>query len=122
MSLQSLFAEPRRINEPQAIREYADVLSRVAAEGKPVIIRRNGAGLAAVIPLEHLDLVREVLARDKAEMLATEIAWERAADATSAAVPVVGAMAVCCPDHLVMHLQVYRAPGARIRQDLSGAD
>jgi hypothetical protein len=33
--------------------------------------------LAAVIPLEHLELVREVLAREKVEKLAKQIAWDR---------------------------------------------
>jgi hypothetical protein len=43
-----------------------------------VIVRRNGADLAAVIPLQHLELVREVLARQEVEMLAAQIDWERA--------------------------------------------
>jgi hypothetical protein len=66
------------VDEPQATWEYADVLTRVAAGGKAVIIRRNGADLVAVIPLEHLDLVREVLAWDEVEKLAKLIDWERA--------------------------------------------
>ena len=77
MTVQSLFTEPGRVDEPRATREYADVLTRVAAEGKPVIIRRNGADLAAVIPLEYLELVREVLAREEVEKLAKQIDWER---------------------------------------------
>ncbi len=78
MSVQALFTEPGRVDEPGGTREYADVLTRVATEGKPVIIRRNGADLAAVIPLEHLELVREVLAREEVEKLAKQIDWERA--------------------------------------------
>ena len=61
MTLPSLLEEPGRVDEPQAAREYADVLSQVAAVGRPVIVRRNGKDLAAVIPLEHLELVREAL-------------------------------------------------------------
>jgi hypothetical protein len=43
-----------------------------------VIIRRNGADLAAVIPVEHLELVREVLAREEVEKLAKQIDWQPA--------------------------------------------
>jgi hypothetical protein len=78
MTEQSLLSEPTYVDEPRAVQEYADVLSRVAAEGKPVIVRRNGADLAAVIPLEHLEMVREVLARQEVEKLAGQIDWERA--------------------------------------------
>jgi len=63
MMSQSLLEEPSRVDEPKAAREYAEVLSRVAAAGRAVIVRRNGEDLAAVIPLEHLELVREILAR-----------------------------------------------------------
>jgi prevent-host-death family protein len=78
MTVQSLLTEPGRVDEPQANGEYAEVLSRVAAEGKPVIIRRNGADLAAIIPLEHLCLVREILAREEVEQHAKQIDWKRA--------------------------------------------
>jgi len=78
MTVQSLLTEPGRVDEPQAAQGYSDVLSQVAAEGKPVIVRRNGEDLAAVIPLEHLELVREILARQEVEKLAAQIDWERA--------------------------------------------
>jgi prevent-host-death family protein len=77
MMVPSLFTEPGRVDQPQSLGGYADVLTRVAAEGKPVIICRNGADLAAVIPLEHLELVREILAREEVEKLANQIDWER---------------------------------------------
>jgi hypothetical protein len=38
-----------------------------------VIVRRNGEDLAAVIPLEHLELVREILAQQDVERLAAQI-------------------------------------------------
>src|SRR3989440_12772086 len=76
MTLQSLLTEPGRVDEPQAAKEYSDVLTQVAAEGKPLIVRRNGMDLAAVIPLEHLELVREVLARQEVEKRAAQIVWE----------------------------------------------
>ena len=78
MTVQSLLIEPGRVDEPQAVEQYCDVLTQVVAEGKPVIVRRNGADLAAVIPLEHLELVREILSRQEVEKLAAGIDWDRA--------------------------------------------
>src|SRR5260370_3451947 len=75
MILQSLLSEPGRIDEPRAAQEYSDVLSQVAAEGKPLIVRRNGADLAAVIPLDHLELLREVVPRQEGEKLAAQTDW-----------------------------------------------
>ncbi len=78
MTVPSLLTEPGRVDEPQAAQEYSEVLSQVAAERRPVIVRRNGEDLAAVIPLEHLELVREVLARQEVQELAAQIDWDRA--------------------------------------------
>src|SRR5437667_9071442 len=78
MTAPSLLQEPGRVDEPQAIQEFSDVLTRVAAEGRPVIVRRNGEDLAAVIPLQHLELVREILAGQEVEKLAAQIDWDRA--------------------------------------------
>jgi PHD/YefM family antitoxin component YafN of YafNO toxin-antitoxin module len=78
MTTQSVLAEPGRIEEPQAAQAYSDVFSQVVAEGKPLIVRRNGEDLAAVIPLEYLELLREMLARQEVERLAAQIDWERA--------------------------------------------
>ena len=77
MTVPSLLPEPGRVDEPRAAQEYADVLSRVAAEHRAVIVRRNGEDLAAVVPLEHLELLREVLARQEVEKLAAQINWDR---------------------------------------------
>jgi hypothetical protein len=77
MTLQSL-QELGRVDEPQAVPQFSDVLSHVAVEGKPVIVQRNGSDLAAVIPLEYLDLLREVLARQEVEQLAAQVDWSRA--------------------------------------------
>lgn len=84
MSDRSLLTEPNRVDEPQAAQAYSDVLSQVASQGKPVIVRRDGADLAAVIPLEQLELVREVLAREEVERLLAEIEWDRARTALRA--------------------------------------
>ncbi len=77
MTVQSLLNEPGRVDEPRAVQEYADVLSQVAAGRRPVIVRRNGEDLAAVIPLEHLELLREVVARQEVEQRAAKIDWKR---------------------------------------------
>jgi PHD/YefM family antitoxin component YafN of YafNO toxin-antitoxin module len=75
MTVGSLLEEPGRVDEPKAAQEYAAVLTQVVAAGRPVIVRRNGEDLAAVIPLEHLALVREILAHEEAERLAASIDW-----------------------------------------------
>ncbi len=67
--------EPGRVDEPHAAQEYADVLSEVVAHGRPVIVRRNGEDLAAIIPVQHLNLVREILAQHQAGKSAAEINW-----------------------------------------------
>ena len=77
MTVPLLLAEPNHIDEPQQAQEYAAVLSRVAAEGQPVIVRREGADLAAVVSLAHLELLQELLARQEAERLAARIDWEQ---------------------------------------------
>jgi hypothetical protein len=75
ITMPSLLEEPGRVDEPQAAQEYAAVLTQVVAAGRPVIVRRNGDDLAAVIPLEHLELVREILAQQDVERLAAQIDW-----------------------------------------------
>lgn len=75
MTVQLLLAEPSRVDEPQKVQEYFDVLTKVVAEGKPMIVRRNGEDLAAVISLEHLELLREVVARREVEHLAARVDW-----------------------------------------------
>jgi hypothetical protein len=70
--------ELAHIDEPRAAKDYAEVLSQVAAQCKPLIVRRNGEDLAAVIPMEHLELLREVMARQEVEQQAAQIDWKRA--------------------------------------------
>ena len=55
-----------------------EVLSQVAASGEPIILRRAGEDLAAVIPLEHLEFLRDALAMREAEKIARKIDWEQA--------------------------------------------
>src|SRR4051812_31330356 len=66
-----------RVDEPQAAQGYAEVLTRVAAAGKPLIVRRGGADFAAVVPLEQLERFREMLAREELEQKAAAIDWEK---------------------------------------------
>jgi PHD/YefM family antitoxin component YafN of YafNO toxin-antitoxin module len=75
MTVASLLEEPGRVDEPQAAQDYAAVLTQVVSGGRPVIVRRNGEDLAAVISLEHLEVVREILARQDVERLAATIDW-----------------------------------------------
>ncbi len=51
MTVPSLLEEPGRVDEPQAVQEYAAVLTQVVAAGRPVVVRRNAEDLAAVVPL-----------------------------------------------------------------------
>ena len=77
MTVPSYHTEPGHVDEPHEAREFSDVLSRVASEHRPVIVRRNGEDLAAVVPLEHLELLREILAQREVEKLAAQIDWDR---------------------------------------------
>jgi hypothetical protein len=63
------------MDEPEAAGEYAALLTGVAATGRPVIVCRNGIELAAIIPLEHLELVRGILAHQELEKLAATMGW-----------------------------------------------
>ena len=67
--------EPRHMDESQLAAGYADVLSQVAADQRPVILQRDGTNVAAVVPVEFLDIVRESLARQASERLAAGIDW-----------------------------------------------
>jgi hypothetical protein len=77
MTKPSILAEPNRVDEPKAVEEYQQVLSQVASDGRAVIVCRHGEDLAAVIPLTHLELLRELVAREEIEKMAADIDWER---------------------------------------------
>ncbi|MBI3328992.1 MAG: hypothetical protein HYZ81_20095 [Nitrospinae bacterium] len=79
MSKQPLLIEPERVDEPQRVQEYAEMLSQVASKRQPVIVRRGGVDFAAVIALEHLALLQELLAQQEAERLASEMDWTQLA-------------------------------------------
>jgi prevent-host-death family protein len=77
ITVQSLITELSRVDEPGVVQEYSNVLSQVAAEGRPIIVRRNGEDLAAIIPLELLDALREAATRQEVEKTAKHIDWDR---------------------------------------------
>ena len=59
MMAKVLLEEPGRVDEPMVVQGYADVLSEVAIAGRPLVVRRNGEDLVAVIPLEQIGAVRD---------------------------------------------------------------
>ena len=77
MPVPTTLLEPGRVDEPRAAEEYSNVLTQVASDHRPVIVRRNGADLAAVVPLEHLELLQDLLARQEAERMAAQLDWDR---------------------------------------------
>ena len=68
--------EPSRVDEPQQAQGYADVMSRVATEHQAVIVRRDGADLAVIVPLDYFELLQEAAAREEAERLTKTIDWK----------------------------------------------
>ncbi len=79
MTALTVLPEPHHIDEPQKAGDYAAVLSQVAAKGQPLIVRRNGTDLAAVVPLAYWEAMREVLASQDAERLAAQLDLDRLA-------------------------------------------
>lgn len=80
MTRQPILIEPEHVDEPQKVQEYAEVLSRVASKRQPVIVRRGGADFAAVIALEHLELLQGLFAQQEAERIASEMDWAQLAE------------------------------------------
>ncbi len=79
MPKHTLLSEPDHVDEPQQVQDYWGLVSRVAATQHPVIVRRGGTDVAAVIALEHLELLRELLAQHEAEQLAAQVDWAQVA-------------------------------------------
>ncbi|MBI1831385.1 MAG: hypothetical protein HYR84_08045 [Planctomycetes bacterium] len=71
--------EPTYVDEPHDAKEYADVISRVAAEGQAVVLRRDGTETAVIVPVEYFELLQEALAREEAERLTKTINWKQLA-------------------------------------------
>jgi len=72
---------PRHLDESLLAAGYADVLSQVVADQRPVVVQRDGIDIAAVIPVEYLEVIRDSLARQEAERLAEVIDWSQKVDA-----------------------------------------
>ncbi len=90
MAQQQRSTEPRRIEpvyveEPHQLQDYADMLHRVAEDHRTVIVRRRGTAYAAIISLEHLQLLQDALDRREAETLADGMDWSRLGHAAPAA-------------------------------------
>jgi hypothetical protein len=71
--------QPEKIDEPAEAKGYADVISRVAAEGQPVIVRREGNDLAAIVPLAFLEELRDAQAMEEAQRMLKKLDLPRIA-------------------------------------------
>lgn len=69
--------EPSRVNEPQQATGYAEMISKVAAEGKALVVCRDGAEVAAIVPMEFLESVQDALARERALEMSRNLDWDR---------------------------------------------
>ena len=70
-------AHADHVEEPGGSQEYAEILSRVALSHSPVIVRRAGNDLAAVVPIDYLELLHELVSRQEAERLAAQVNSDR---------------------------------------------
>ena len=73
MAVPSSLEELSRVDEPRATQGFSAVLTQVAAEHWAVIVRRDGEDLAAVIPLDHLEILLDAVAHQEVEKLAAKI-------------------------------------------------
>jgi prevent-host-death family protein len=48
----------KKLQATQARQEFADTLNRVAYGGDRIVVRRRGRNIAAVVPVEDLDLIK----------------------------------------------------------------
>ncbi len=79
MSKHTLLNDPDHVDEPQQVQDYWGLVSRVAATQHPVIVRRDGTDVAAVIPIAYLELLRELFSQHEAEQRAAEVDWAQMA-------------------------------------------
>ena len=79
MPKHTLLSEPDHVDEPQQVQDYWGLVSQVVATQHPIIVRRGGADVAAVIPVAYLELLRELLAQQEAEQRAGQIDWAQVA-------------------------------------------
>ena len=69
--------EPTHVDEPHEVQEYADVITCVAADCQPVVVRRGGADVAVVVPLEYFEFMQDALAREEAQRISGKLDWDR---------------------------------------------
>ncbi|MBI2803740.1 MAG: hypothetical protein HYX68_01990 [Planctomycetes bacterium] len=69
--------ESAHLDEPLKAKEYADAVTRVVAERRAVVLKRNGTDVAAIIPFEYLELLEEAMARERAVEIARKVDWDR---------------------------------------------
>jgi PHD/YefM family antitoxin component YafN of YafNO toxin-antitoxin module len=74
-----LLQQPEKVDEPAEAQGYADVISRVAAEGQPVIVRREGNDLAAIVPLAYLEELLDALAMEEGQRMLKKLDLPRIA-------------------------------------------
>ena len=72
-----LLQQPEKVDEPVGAQGYADMLSRVATEGQPVIVQREGNDLAAIVPLAYLEELLDKLAMEEAQQILKKLDWEK---------------------------------------------
>jgi len=77
MTNSELVQNVAHVDEPDRAQGYADVFSQVAADRRPIILRRDGHDLAAVVPLAYLEEMQDLTARQEAERLSRELDWQR---------------------------------------------
>ena len=46
-----------RINASEARRDFADTLNRVAYKGERIVLERRGKNVAAIVPIEDLEML-----------------------------------------------------------------
>ena len=68
--------EPSKVDEPTEAKDYADVFSRVIAERRAIVVRRQGADVAVVMPVEYLEFLRDALAREEGIQIARKLDWD----------------------------------------------
>ena len=73
----------KRLSASKARSDLAEVLNRVAYKGERVLLHRRGKNVAAVVPVEDLDLLQRIEDRmdneaaDKALKDPRRIPWEK---------------------------------------------
>lgn len=65
--------EPGYVDEPREAKGYADMLTRVSMEQRAVVVRRDGAELAAIVPLHYLESLHEAAAMEEIQRALSKV-------------------------------------------------